>query len=77
MVHMVAFHTKLLPESILLTYLSQLATKLLTDTYIIQLNRQVEYGAIKSYYFPRGRAVIFHHTKAHCHGFNIWTERYY
>lgn len=47
------------------------------DTYIFQFNGQEEYGAIKSYYFSCGWAVIFHHSKTHCHWFNIWTERYW
>lgn len=44
-------------------------------TYIIHLHRQVQYGAIKSYYVPGGGAVVLHHAKAHGHRFNVGTER--
>lgn len=45
------------------------------ETYIIQLNRQVQYGAIEGYYIPCGGAVILHHAKTHGHRFNIGSER--
>lgn len=55
--------------------LSQCPEDRAPETYIIQLNRQVQYGAIEGYYIPCGGAVILHHAKTHGHRFNIGSER--
>lgn len=38
-----------------------------SDTYVIQLHRQVQYGAIKGNNFTCGWAVLFQHTETHPH----------